>query len=78
MGLRIVATTIDASTSIFDADLSGPLALVFGNESKGVSSELRRASDLVVKIPVRGGAESLNVASSAAVALYEVVRREGR
>jgi TrmH family RNA methyltransferase len=75
MGLRIVATTLDAETSIFDADLRGPLALVFGNETKGVSPELRRAADLAVRIPVRGGAESLNVASSAAVALYEVMRR---
>jgi TrmH family RNA methyltransferase len=78
MGLRIVATTLDAEASIFDADLSGPLALVFGNETKGVSRELRRAAKLAVKIPVRGGAESLNVASSAAVALYEAVRREKR
>jgi len=78
LGLRLVATTLDAETSVFDADLSGPLALVFGNETKGVSPELRRASDISVKIPVRGGAESLNVASSAAVALYEVMRRESR
>jgi TrmH family RNA methyltransferase len=76
MGLRMVATTLDADTSIFEADLSGPLALVFGNETKGVSAELRKAADLPVKIPVRGGAESLNVASSAAVALYEVMRQE--
>jgi TrmH family RNA methyltransferase len=75
MGLRIVATTLDADTSIFDAALRGPLALVFGNETKGVSAELRRGADLSVRIPVRGGAESLNVASSAAVALYEVMRK---
>jgi TrmH family RNA methyltransferase len=78
LGLRMVATTLEAETSIFEADLTGPLALAFGNETKGVSPELRRASDLAVKIPVRGGAESLNVASSAAVALYEVMRRERR
>jgi TrmH family RNA methyltransferase len=76
LGLRILATTLDAETSIFDANLSGPLALVFGNETKGVSLELRRAADLAVKIPVHGGAESLNVASSAAIALYEVMRKE--
>ena len=78
LGMHIVATTLDAHTSIFDAELSGSLALVFGNETKGVSPELRRAAELEVKIPVRGGAESLNVASSAAVALYEVMRREKR
>jgi TrmH family RNA methyltransferase len=74
-GFRIVVTAVDAELSIFNADLGGPLALVLGNETKGVSPELKRAADLLVKIPVRGGAESLNVASSAAVALYEALRR---
>lgn len=76
-GFRIIATVLDAGLSIFDADLGGKIALVFGNETKGISPELRRAADLSVRIPIRGGAESLNVASSAAVALYEVLRRSG-
>lgn len=74
MGIRIVVTTLDARTSIFDADLTGQIALVFGNETRGVSPELREAADMEVRIPIRGGAESLNVAASAAVALYEVMR----
>jgi len=75
MGIRIVVTALDASTSIFDADLTGQLALVLGHETRGISPELREAADIEVRIPIRGGAESLNVAASAAVALYEILRR---
>lgn len=75
MGFTVVVTALDAELSIFEADLGGHVALVFGNETKGVSPELRRAADVSVRIPILGRAESLNVASSAAVALYEAVRQ---
>ncbi len=74
-GFRIVVTTLEAEASLFEADLAGSLAFVFGNETRGVSSELRGKADLAVRIPISGRAESLNVASSAAVVLYEVLRR---
>ncbi|MGD8351745.1 MAG: RNA methyltransferase [Nitrospirota bacterium] len=74
-GMRIVATTLDAGLSVFEAELGGKVALVFGSETKGVSPELRRAADISVRIPLRGRAESLNVASAAAVVLYEAVRQ---
>ncbi len=75
-GIGMVVTASDAETSVFDAELRGPLAIVFGNEARGVGRELREAADIEIRIPVRGGAESLNVASSAAVCLYEVLRRK--
>lgn len=74
-GLRIVAATLEARLSLFEADLRPPVAFVFGNETSGVSPEMKGASDLEVKIPLRGGAESLNVAASAAVCLYEALRQ---
>lgn len=77
--IAMACTAADGELSLFDADLSGPLALVFGNEAHGVSPQIRKSADLSVRIPIVGKAESLNVASSVAVCLYEAVRqREGR
>jgi TrmH family RNA methyltransferase len=73
--IHLAVTAADAPNSVFDADLGVPVALVFGNEARGVSESLRKAADLIVKIPVYGKAESLNVATSAAVCLYEAVRQ---
>jgi TrmH family RNA methyltransferase len=75
-GLRLAA--LDARPglpSLFDAPLALPLALVLGSEGRGLREELRRAADVVVRIPLRGPVESLNVAAAGAIALFEVARR---
>jgi TrmH family RNA methyltransferase len=74
-GIKIVAASTAAEMSVFEAGLDMPLALVFGNEARGLSSEVLAIADLRLKIPVLGGAESLNVASSAAICIYETVRQ---
>jgi TrmH family RNA methyltransferase len=74
-GIHLTVTAAGAPKSLFGADLDVPVAFVFGNESRGVSGPLRKAADLVVKIPIHGRAESLNVATSAAICLYEAVRQ---
>lgn len=73
--VTIFATDINAQKSLFESDLSKPLAFVFGNEAHGVSKRLANKADLLVKIPIFGRAESLNVAASAAVCLYEAARQ---
>jgi TrmH family RNA methyltransferase len=73
--VKIAVTAIDAPLSVFDADLAGPLVFIFGNEARGVRKTLRDSADLILNIPLYGKAESLNVASSAAICLYEAVRR---
>lgn len=73
--MRLAVTAADAGTSLFEARLDGPLALAFGNEAHGVRQEIRKAADLVVHIPIYGNAESLNVAASAAILLYETIRQ---
>jgi TrmH family RNA methyltransferase len=73
--IHLAVTAADAAKSIFDADLDVPVALVFGNEARGVSEPLRKAADLAVRIPIHSKAESLNVATSAAICLYEAVRQ---
>ncbi len=74
-GISLIATAVDARTSIFDADLGKAIAFVFGNEAHGVSSQMKKNADFILKIPIPGKAESLNVSASAAVCLYEAVRQ---
>ncbi|MDA8084095.1 MAG: RNA methyltransferase [Nitrospiraceae bacterium] len=73
--IRIAVAAADAPSSLYDTVLAGPVALVFGNEAQGVSREVRESADLSFSIPILGRAESLNVASAAAVCLYEAVRQ---
>jgi len=70
-----VATRQRSSRTIFDTDLTGGLALLFGNEGAGLSPDLLAAADAVVSIPMPGKTESLNVAAAAAVCLFERVRQ---
>ena len=60
--------------SLLDADLPGRVALVLGNETDGLSADVRAELDGVLSIPMRNGVESLNVASAAAVAAYALMR----
>ena len=73
----LVATSLEAQQSIYDLDLSGPVAFVFGNEGAGLSVELLDSATHQVKIPMPGKVESLNVAAAAAVCLFECVRQRG-
>jgi TrmH family RNA methyltransferase len=70
-GLRVLATTVDGETSLDDTDLSGPTAWLFGPESHGLPWQLAAMATERVRIPMAGGAESLNVASAAAICLYQ-------
>ena len=74
-GLRLYATSLDAKARPYDAaDFAGPTAIIFGNEGQGVSGPLLASSETLY-IPMYGGAESLNVAVSTAIVLYEAVRQ---
>ncbi|MGC2063416.1 MAG: RNA methyltransferase [Thermodesulfovibrionales bacterium] len=73
--VKLAVASADAPSSLYEADLSGPIALVFGNEAQGVSSEVKEAADLSFRVPIIGKAESLNVATAAAVCVYEAVRQ---
>jgi len=76
-GLQIVGTAGDAGQSIFDADLTGPLAFVMGGEGSGLRRLTREVCDGLVRVPMAGLVESLNVSVAAGVCLYEVVRQRG-
>lgn len=73
--IRCVGLAGEAETSLHDADLTGPLALVLGAEGAGLRQLTRRRCDALVHIPMRGAVESLNVSVAAGVCLYEAVRQ---
>lgn len=73
--IRLYATDVHASMPIYKFDFKGPLAVVFGNEARGVSERLKKAADGLANIPIIGKAESLNVAMAASIFLYELVRQ---
>jgi 23S rRNA (guanosine2251-2'-O)-methyltransferase len=65
----------EGDKSMWDADLSGGTALVFGAEGKGIRPLVRRSCDVLVSIPLAGAVESLNVSVAAALLLYEARRQ---
>ncbi|HRJ40462.1 MAG: RNA methyltransferase [Caldilineaceae bacterium] len=76
-GIASVAATPDATAIYTATDLTGPLAIVTGSEAEGLGAEWLAAADATVTIPMYGVADSLNLATSTALLLYEVVRQRG-
>lgn len=70
-GLQVVATAADGELSLADAPLAAPTAWLFGNEAHGLGDEVLAKADIRVRIPIRGRAESLNLATAASICLYE-------
>lgn len=66
----------DAGKPYFDERLTGPLALVLGSEGSGVSRPIVKHADFAVHIPLRGGVNSLNVSTAAAVLCFERMRQQ--
>jgi RNA methyltransferase, TrmH family len=74
-GIRIAAGIAQASKHYYNADLSGPVAIAVGSEKHGLSREWRQCADDQVVIPMFGRVNSLNVATAAALLVYEAVRQ---
>lgn len=74
-GIRVVAATEKAAKNYTVADMSVPVAILMGSEDEGVSSEILRVCDELVKVPQFGSIQSLNVSVAAGVMIYEVVRQ---
>jgi len=75
--IRIVGTADDAPRTLFEADLSGPLALVLGAEGTGLRQLTRKTCDELVRLPMMGAVESLNVSVASGICLYEALRQRG-
>ena len=70
-----IGTSDDADKTIYDADLTGPVALVLGAEGEGLRQLTRKTCDELVSIPMHGAVESLNVSVASGVCLYEALRQ---
>jgi len=76
-GIALAATTPDTDLNYTDVDYTGPVAIAVGSEKYGLTDEILAAADYRIRIPMAGRANSLNVATSAAVVIYEAVRQRG-
>ena len=76
-GLKIpvVATTPEAQADLYRADVSGPVAWLFGNEGNGLTEGMLEAANLRLRVPMAAASESLNVAATVAVCLFEQMRQ---
>jgi tRNA (guanosine-2'-O-)-methyltransferase len=75
-GMQILATALaPRATDLYDSDLVAPVALVFGNEMRGVSDDALELADGALSIPIVGMVQSLNVSVACAVCLYEAFRQ---
>lgn len=73
-GIKAYAMHLDGS-SMYETDLTGPVAFLIGNEGAGLSDEVSRRTDKLIKIPMQGQVESLNAAISASLISYECMRQ---
>jgi 23S rRNA (guanosine2251-2'-O)-methyltransferase len=76
-GLRVLACDEKGPQTIYQADLTAPLAIVMGAEDKGISPAVRKMADGIVSIPMKGRIGSLNVSVATGVVLFEAVRQRG-
>ena len=75
--ILVVGTSDDAPITLYEADLKGAVALVLGAEGKGLRQLTRKTCDVLVRIPMLGAVESLNVSVASGVCLYEARRQRG-
>lgn len=74
-GIWIYGATAEATETIYEHDLKGPMAIVLGGEERGLRLHTRTKCDYMMKIPMLGAVSSLNVSVASAVCLFEVVRQ---
>ena len=74
-GLWVFGAEADGTTSLYDADLKGPAAIVIGSEGRGLGRLVAERCDFKVRIPMKGQVNSLNASAAAAILLYEAVRQ---
>ncbi|MFD1988797.1 23S rRNA (guanosine(2251)-2'-O)-methyltransferase RlmB [Paenibacillus nicotianae] len=75
-GVWVVGTDVDTKSSLYDTDVfTGPVAVVIGNEGKGMGRLIREKCDVLIKLPMQGQINSLNASVAAGVVMYEVLRR---
>ena len=74
-GITIVGAEADADLALWEADLTGPLSLVMGSEGEGMRKTVREQCDLLVRLPMRGKVNSLNVSVATGIIIFEIMRQ---
>ena len=72
LGISIVSASEKADKNLYDTDFKKPVAIVIGSENKGINKSVLKISDEIVKLPMYGKIESLNVSVATAIILYEI------
>ena len=75
-GFILCASHLEGSVSIYEADLSGQIALIIGSEANGIGAETAENSDILLRIPMEGRAESLNASVAAGIMIFEAMRQK--
>lgn len=75
-GFKLVVSTLDTDKNFFDVSLKDNVIIAVGNEGNGISDRVQSIADIKVKIPMPGGAESLNVGVAASIMIFEKVRQD--
>ncbi len=75
MGVWVYGTAAEGSIPMYQADLTGPTAIVIGSEGDGISQLVRKNCDVMLHIPMKGRISSLNASAAASILLYEAVRQ---
>lgn len=74
-GVTVIGTSDAADASLYDGDLSGPIALVMGREDEGLRKQIAERCDRLVSLPMQGAVSSLNVSVATGICLYEILRQ---
>ena len=77
-GLWVCGTAVDTNKYYYNQDLTGALAIVIGNEGKGLGEKVKKNCDFLVKIPMKGKVQSLNASVSTGIVVYEAVKQRIR
>lgn len=76
-GYWVIGTDVNADSMYYQVDMTGPIVMVIGNESKGLGEVVKKRCDYLVRLPMIGQVQSLNAGVAAGVLLYEAVRQRG-
>ncbi len=76
-GVWLLGTSDQAKQSLYEVGMSGPMALVMGNEDKGMRRLTSELCDFLVRIPMHGSVSSLNISVATGVCLFEMIRQKG-
>ncbi len=74
-GFKLVVSSLDTDKNFYDVNLKDKVIIAVGNEGNGISDEIYNIADIKAKIPMPGGAESLNVSVAAGIMMFEIIRQ---